>query len=97
MKSGVGEVAFGNYDMLQANFANDFICQGPIKLVYSTGEVYQGQSIEGIREGEGKFTYVVSGGEIIIYNGGFVNDKREGKGVLEKSKEFYFSGEFVED
>jgi hypothetical protein len=46
------------------------------KVVYDNDTVYEGEFINGKKEGKGKMDY----GEGEMYEGGFVNDVREGKG-----------------
>lgn len=49
------------------------------KIIYPDGAIYEGD-VTGIKEGKGKLTY----GKSFFYEGSFVNDQKQGFGVLQK-------------
>ncbi len=60
-------------------------------IVYSTGDVYEGEFSGFYRHGEGKMTYAESGN---TYVGSFVEDKISGVGVYESFDGSRYEGEF---
>lgn len=64
-----------------------------LTLEYSTGDVYEGETVYFLRHGEGKMTY--SGGD--VYEGEFFFDDMEGEGVYTYLSGDQYVGEFSEN
>ena len=63
--------------------------------VYSDGSIYKGQFSEGKRSGQGEFNYAF--GTLKTYTGYWINDKREGHGILLQRDGATYVGEFRDD
>ncbi len=58
----------------------DGMRHGQGKMIYPTGDIYEGEWFENKANGEGSYTYKKSGD---IYSGSFVMDKKQGQGTYE--------------
>ena len=65
-----------------------------IKSIYEDGEYYIGQFKNGLRHGKGTMYY--SNGNI-MYEGDWVNDKREGNGKYIDENSNYYIGQWKND
>lgn len=59
---------------------------------WKNGAIYKGKFKNGVRYGYGYWTY---GNE--SYEGEYINDKRNGKGLYKWEKGSYYEGEFLDD
>jgi Uncharacterized protein conserved in bacteria len=66
---------------------------GPGQTVYPNGEIYEGQYVNGKKEGNGTYTY--SNGD--KYVGGFFNDLREGIGRMTYNEKGEYYGYFKKE
>ncbi|KAJ1431852.1 radial spoke protein 10, partial [Ochromonadaceae sp. CCMP2298] len=72
----------------------DGLKHGVGKMVYPTGDVYEGEWFENKMQGEGTYTYKNS---TDIYSGGWADNKKAGKGTYEFGKDSsVLTGEWVE-
>ena len=63
-------------------------------MVYEDGSVYEGDWLNDLRHGHGKYTWP----NAIVYNGEWKNDSQDGKGQLEiPSAEYRYDGEWVSE
>ena len=61
---------------------------GKGKKIYSNGDIYDGERVDGVMHGEGKYTFL-SGDE---YSGKWINNLRHGKGVFKTSNGDEYDG-----
>jgi len=64
--------------VVEGNFEQGRVRSGRFKILYTSGEFYEGSLSDGKRQGKGALTY--KNGD--TYEGEFNNDKRVGKGKL---------------
>lgn len=64
-----------------------------LKLTYSNGDVYEGETVHFLRHGKGKLTF--SGGD--VYEGDFVFDDMEGSGIYRYLGGDVYEGEFADN
>lgn len=102
LKNGIAE---DNTGTATIKFADGTTCtvgvsnnqrHGTGKCIYPKGSVYDGAWKNDLKHGYGKYT-LANISPILSYEGGFVNGKFSGKGVLSYRNGAVFSGEFAND
>jgi radial spoke head protein 1 len=58
------------------------------------GDKFEGTMSHGVREGQGTYTFGVSGA---VYSGNYVDNKKHGKGKMTFPDKSVFEGDWVED
>lgn len=102
LKNGIAE---DNTGTATIKFADGTTCtvsmsnhqrNGTGKCTYPKGSVYEGDWKNDLKHGYGKYT-VAKSSPVLSYEGGFVNGKFSGKGVLSYRNGAVFRGEFAND
>lgn len=90
-KHGPGKIKSPNAE-IEAKWEKDILNENDLKLTYDSGYVYQGETRNGMRHGNGKMTY--EGAE---YFGIWYEDKREKHGYIKYKDHYFFEGHFHND